>query len=45
VVQQEAQDAQRTLHLKKPPRQTGEKPWWDEDYRNAQKIRDRELFA
>jgi hypothetical protein len=45
VVQQEAQDAQKTLHLKKPPRQNGEKPWWEEDYRNAQKIRDRELFA
>ena len=23
----------------------GEKPWWARDYTNAQKIRDRELFA
>jgi phosphatidylserine/phosphatidylglycerophosphate/cardiolipin synthase-like enzyme len=33
------------LHLAKPPRATGEKPWWDEDYRLKQKIRDRELFS
>lgn len=45
VVQQEVQEAKKTLHLAKPPRNAGEKPWWDEDYRNARKIRDRELFA
>ena len=44
VAQQEATEAEKTLHLKKPPR-TGEPAWWDEDYRNARKIRDRELFA
>ncbi len=45
VAQQEATEAEKTLHLKKPPRNAGEKAWWDEDYRNARKIRDRELFA
>lgn len=45
VAQQEAQKARRKLHLAKPPREPGEKPWWDEDYTNARKIRDRELFA
>jgi phosphatidylserine/phosphatidylglycerophosphate/cardiolipin synthase-like enzyme len=44
VAQQAATEAEKTLHLKKPPR-AGEKAWWDEDYRNARKIRDRELFA
>lgn len=45
VAQQEAQNGQKNLHLAKPPRNAGEKPWWDEDYTNARKIRDRELFA
>lgn len=45
VAQQEATDAEKTLHLKKPPRNASEKPWWDEDYQNPRKIRDRELFA
>lgn len=44
VVQQTAKEAEKTLHLKKPPR-AGEKAWWDEDYRNSRKIRDRKLFA
>lgn len=35
----------RDLHLAKPPRKAGEKPWWDADYRLGQKIRDRELFS
>jgi len=45
VVQQEAQEAKKSLHLAKPPRNAGEKPWWDEDYTKSRKIRDRELFA
>jgi PLD-like domain len=44
VAQQEATEAKKTLHLQKP-RRAGEPAWWDEDYRNARKIRDRELFA
>jgi phosphatidylserine/phosphatidylglycerophosphate/cardiolipin synthase-like enzyme len=45
VLQQEAATAQKKLELALPPRQPGEKPWWDEDYTVARKIRDRELFA
>ncbi len=45
VAQQEAEKAQKKLQLAKPPREAGEKPWWDKDYTNARKIRDRELFA
>lgn len=45
VAQQEAKKARKQLVLAKPPRNPGEKPWWDEDYTDAQKIRDRELFA
>lgn len=45
VVQQEAKKARKKLQLAKPPRKRGEKPWWDEDYTDARKIKDRELFA
>ncbi len=40
-----AQKASRPLQLAKPPRKAGEKAWWEEDYTNARKIRDREIFA
>jgi hypothetical protein len=33
------------LHLSRPPRASGEKPWWDDDYTVAHKIKDRELFS
>jgi phosphatidylserine/phosphatidylglycerophosphate/cardiolipin synthase-like enzyme len=33
------------LHLLKPPRAPDEKPWWDDDYTVAHKIKDRLLFA
>lgn len=45
VAQQEAKKARKTLQLARPPRKPGEKPWWHEDYTDARKIRDRELFA
>ncbi|MGH8728987.1 MAG: phospholipase D-like domain-containing protein [Burkholderiales bacterium] len=45
VAQQEAKKAKKKLVLAKPPRSPEEKPWWTEDYANARKIRDRELFA
>jgi PLD-like domain len=45
VAQLEAKEARRKLQLAKPPRKAGEKPWWAEDYTNARKILDRELFA
>jgi len=45
VAQQEARKVRKQFVLTKPPRHPGEKPWWDEDYTDARKIRDRELFA
>ena len=45
VVQAESTKARKKLQLVKPPRQTGEVAWWEEDFLNALKIRDRELFA
>ena len=45
VLEQEAKEGKRKLQLAKPPRNPAEKPWWARDYTNAQKIRDRELFA
>ncbi len=45
VVQQEAKKARKKLQLAMPPRTPGDEPWWAEDYTNARKIRDRELFA
>jgi PLD-like domain len=42
---QEAKNAPKRITLAKPPRKAGEKAWWEEDYTDAQKIRDRELFA
>jgi phosphatidylserine/phosphatidylglycerophosphate/cardiolipin synthase-like enzyme len=44
VAQEEAATAQRKLFLRKPPR-GGQKAWWEEDYTDPRKIRDRELFA
>ena len=45
VAQLDAKKAKKKLQLARPPRNPGEKPWWDEDYTNARKILDRELFA
>jgi phosphatidylserine/phosphatidylglycerophosphate/cardiolipin synthase-like enzyme len=45
VAQLEAKEAKKKLQLARPPRKAGEKPWWADDYTNARKIRDRELFA
>ena len=44
VAQQEPKPRKK-LFLQKPPRKAGEVPWWAEDYTDARKIRDRELFA
>ena len=35
----------KKLYLQKPPTAPGEKPWWDEDYSNAAKARDRVIFS
>jgi hypothetical protein len=45
VSQQEAGKAKTKLQLAKPPRNAGDKPWWDEDFTDPHKIRDRELFS
>jgi phosphatidylserine/phosphatidylglycerophosphate/cardiolipin synthase-like enzyme len=45
VAQMEAKKKKEKLQLAKPPRKAGERPWWSEDYTNARKILDRELFA
>jgi hypothetical protein len=45
VAQAQAKTARKELALARPPRKAGEKPWWDEDYTRARKIRDRLLFA
>jgi hypothetical protein len=45
VAQQAASAKGQKLHLARPPRAPGEKPWWDDDYTVAHKIKDRELFS
>ena len=45
VTQQEEKKVRKKLHLAKPPRKPGDKPWWAEYYTDVRKIRDRELFA
>ena len=40
-----AERSSEKLVLRHPPRKPGEKPWWEEDYTDPVKIRDRELFA
>jgi phosphatidylserine/phosphatidylglycerophosphate/cardiolipin synthase-like enzyme len=45
VVQKEAKQAKKKLQLAKPPRNADEVPWFDDDYTEPRKIRDRELFA
>jgi hypothetical protein len=45
VMQLEADEAQRSLSLMKPPREAGDKPWWEVHYSDKRKSRDREIFA
>jgi hypothetical protein len=45
VAQKTAATKGQKLHLSRPPRATGEKPWWDDDYTVAHKIKDRVLFS
>ena len=45
VTQQEAKKKKKKLELALPPRNAGDKAWWEESYTVARKIRDRELFA
>jgi phosphatidylserine/phosphatidylglycerophosphate/cardiolipin synthase-like enzyme len=45
LAQNKAKKKQKPLVLHKPPRQPGDKPWWDEDWTDPMKTRDRLLFA
>jgi hypothetical protein len=45
VAQQDAKKKAKQLTLAVPPKNPGETPWWDEDFTNPRKIRDRLLFA
>jgi hypothetical protein len=45
VAQLDAKKARKKLQLAKPPAKASEKAWFEEDYVNARKIRDRELFS
>ena len=35
----------KKIYLQTPPKSAADKPWFDEDYTNPQKVRDRELFS
>jgi hypothetical protein len=45
VAQKSAATKGQKLFLSRPPRAPGEKPWWDDDYTVAHKIKDRLLFS
>jgi phosphatidylserine/phosphatidylglycerophosphate/cardiolipin synthase-like enzyme len=45
VAQNKAHEKGQKLHLAKPPRAAGEKPWWDDDFTVPHKIKDRILFS
>ena len=44
VAQKQAHEQGQKLHLARPPA-AGEKPWWDDDFTVAHKIKDRILFS
>jgi len=44
VAQSNAKKGRKKLQLAKAPRKVGETAWWEEDYTNACKIRDREIL-
>ncbi len=41
----EAKALHKKLHLAKPPREKGEKPWWEKFFTDPKKIKDREMFC
>jgi phosphatidylserine/phosphatidylglycerophosphate/cardiolipin synthase-like enzyme len=45
VLQLTAKKKKKQIVLLRPPRKAGEKPWFDEDYTEPRKARDRQLFA
>ncbi|MGA7437262.1 MAG: phospholipase D-like domain-containing protein [Luteibacter sp.] len=42
---QDTSSATEPFALRRPPKTKSEKPWWDRDYADATRIRDRELFS
>lgn len=45
VAEKSAKTKGEKLHLARPPRAPGEKPWFDQDYTIAHRIKDRVLFS
>ena len=45
VAQLEAKEAKTKLQLARPPRKPGENAWWADNFTDARKILDRELFS
>jgi hypothetical protein len=45
VAEKKAHEKNQKLHLARPPRAAGEKPWWDDDFNAPHKIKDRILFS
>jgi PLD-like domain len=45
VAEKTAHEKNQKLHLVKPPRAAGDKPWWDDDFTVPHKIKDRILFS
>ncbi|MCB9869762.1 MAG: phospholipase [Planctomycetes bacterium] len=45
VTQAESKKARKKLFLARPPRKSGENPWWLEHWTDPRKVRDRKLFA
>lgn len=45
VARAKAKKDKKPFNLQRPPRQAGEKPWWDRFYTDPFKAKDRELFA
>ena len=45
IVQESSKKKKKELVLARPPRKASEQPWFDEDYTDPRKARDRQLFA
>jgi phosphatidylserine/phosphatidylglycerophosphate/cardiolipin synthase-like enzyme len=45
VAQLDAKKAKKTLELARPPSNPGDKSWFDEDFTDIEKVRDRQLFS
>jgi len=45
VAEKASKEKGQKLHLARPPRAAGDKPWWSDDYTVGHKIKERELFS